>query len=474
MDKRLWLFPWKFNNKIRLVFLMSCFCLFTQANQSQVVNTETKKEISNDNKNKPNAKLNRGRGLDMLSEIKDLIKKAYYDPKFHGINLDERFNSAAERIKKLETNSQIFRVIAQVLAEFNDSHTRFIPPSRKNTFEYGFSMQMIGNNCFVVDVKKESDAENKGLKSGDVILTIGSYIPTKENFWKIEYLIYSLDPQESLNLVTKSFDGKEHEIHVKSKIKTPEEVKKEIAKRKNEKKEKPYKCQEINSELIACKLYTFSVEKGTIDKMMKEVGEHRKLILDLRGNGGGYVSTEIYLTSYFFNHDVKIGDEITRKKTIERIAKSRREKVFNGELIVLIDSDSASASEVFARVIQIEKRGKIVGDVSAGAVMTSQIHYLTIGHNTMTLGVFVACALNLTVGDLIMSDGNRLEDIGVIPDFPVGPTSYALAQKTDPVLSFAVSKLGGELTPEKAGTFYFMRQKPEGIEDDVENDSDDK
>src|SRR5205085_968323 len=105
-------------------------------------------------------------------------------------------------------------------------------------------------------------------------------------------------------------------------------------------------------------------------KMIAEIGTHKKLILDLRGNGGGYVKTEEYLTGYFFDHDVKIATFMMRNQTRERIAKSQKEKAFKGDLIVLIDSNSASASEVFSRVIQIEKRGKIVGDVSAGAVMT--------------------------------------------------------------------------------------------------------
>ncbi len=39
--------------------------------------------------------------------------------------------------------------------------------------------------------------------------------------------------------------------------------------------------------------------------MMKEVGVHKKFILDLRGNGGGYVKIEEYLTGHFFDRDVK-------------------------------------------------------------------------------------------------------------------------------------------------------------------------
>ncbi len=105
--------------------------------------------------------------------------------------------------------------------------------------------------------------------------------------------------------------------------------------------------------------------------MMKQVGGHKKMILDLRGNGGGYLKALAHLTGYFFDRDIKIGDEKLRDKTQELVAKSQKEKVYQGELIVLVDSDSASASEMFSGMIQLEKRGKIVGDVTAGAVMAS-------------------------------------------------------------------------------------------------------
>jgi carboxyl-terminal processing protease len=235
--------------------------------------------------------------------------------------------------------------------------------------------------------------------------------------------------------------------------------------RRRQKQENPYKCQKINAETIACRLETFSVDKKYVDKMMAEVGEHKKMILDLRGNGGGYVKTEEHLTGYFFDRDVKVATFVMRDKTKERIAKSQKEKAFKGELIVLIDSNSASASEVFSRVIQIEKRGKIVGDVSAGAVMTS--NFITMANSRgvpgyETLSFF---AVNLTVADLIMSDGNRLENVGVIPDYRVGPAAKALFEKSDPVLAFSAKLFGANITAEDAGKFYFLSKKTEDDEE---------
>ncbi len=411
-------------------------------------------------------KLNRGRGLNMLSEIKDVIKSQYYDKTFRGIDLDERFKIAAERIKKLDTNSQIFSVIAQVVLDFNDSHTRFYPPNRANRVEYGFSMQMIGNSCLVVDVKKGSDAEAKGLKVGDIIAAVGQYIPTRENLWKMNYLLYALDPQTNIKLYILNPDRTEREIEINATFKSIEERRKEAEKRRKEKKENPYKCQEINNELIACKLRTFSVDKKYIDKMMSEVGTHKKLILDLRGNGGGYVKIEEYLTGYFFEKDVKIATFVMRDKTKERVAKTQKEKVFKGELIVMIDSNSASASEVFARVIQLEKRGKIVGDVSAGAVMTSYFITMANQRGASEFATYSFFALNVTVADLIMSDGNRLENVGVIPDYAVGPSGKALFEKSDPILAYSAQLLGAKITSEEAGNFSFMSQNSEDDDND--------
>lgn len=451
--------------------------LFVQSAKTQI--------FINEIEGKQSVSLKRENGQKMLDDIKDVIKQYYYDPKFRGINLDERFKIAKQRVKTLETNADIFRTIAQVLLDFNDSHTKFYPPSRSTRTEYGFSMQMIGENCFIVDVKKGSDAEVKGLRAGDQILEIDHFAPNRDTLWIIEYVLYRLDPRGGVRLKIKDLENKEKTLDVAAKFKSLKDREKEQKEREQKEKErkknkeqekdpyegKKYKCKELSAETIACKLTTFVTEKGDIDKMMDEVSRHQKFILDLRGNSGGYVSIEEYLTGFFFEKDIKIADFVTREKTKERIAKTHKGKVFKGEMIVLIDSDSASAAEVFSRVIQIEKRGKIIGDVSSGAVMTSYGIPMNLSRGVPGYETMSFYGISVTVADLIMSDGNRLEGVGVLPDVRVGPTNLAIFQRNDPVLAYAAESFGAKLSSEEAGKMYFLREKPED-EDKTDDDKD--
>lgn len=412
--------------------------------------------------------------LSMLDEIKDIMKEHYYDQKYRGMDLKARIETAKERVKTLQYNWQMYRVIAQVLVELDDSHTSFILPRRSDHFRYGISWQMIGDNCIVTVVKKDSDAHAQGIEVGDQVLSIRNFTPTRADLWKMSYVIYKLDPSHVMSLKIRKLDGTEKSLVIKAKTLTDKEYRAEIKERKEKlkaRKEKdeyePFKCEEVSKDLIGCRLDSFIVEKGDIDKMMKRASKYPKLILDLRQNGGGYVVIEEYLLSHFFDHKVKIGDIVTKKKTEPRTTQVMdADKRYKGEVAVLVDSNSASAAEMTARVLQIEKRAKVYGDFSAGAVMTSITVPFT---NMLHMDTYYASNLfgmSVTVADVIMSDGSRLEKIGVVPDFPVQPTGLALNKKMDPVFSFAASKMGADITPEKAGKYNFIA--PEDLDDEPE------
>src|ERR1043166_1511553 len=105
----------------------------------------------------------RARGHSMLGMIKKVIVKNYYDPTYHGIDVEARFKAADDEIQKATSHSDVFNAIAQALGDFHDSHLFFLPPPRSITVEYGWNLAMIGDTCFVTAVKPGSDAAAKGL-----------------------------------------------------------------------------------------------------------------------------------------------------------------------------------------------------------------------------------------------------------------------------------------------------------------------
>jgi len=193
-----------------------------------------------------------------------------------------------------------------------------------------------------------------------------------------------------------------------------------------------------------------------LGSLIKRARTHQALILDMRGNPGGAIETLKYLLGGTFEKEVKIGKRTRRKELKPEVAKSRGRSAFTGKIIVLVDSESASASEMFARIVQLEKRGSVIGDRSAGSVMEAR-------HYTHQVGVDIVLfyGTSITESDLIMTDGKSLEHAGVTPDEVVLPSAADLASGRDPVLAYAAGRLGVKLTPEDAGKMFPYEWPPQ-------------
>lgn len=418
-------------------------------NSHAVLSVVAQQQISN---------FDRDRGRMMLDIIKNDIKKNYYDPTFHGMDLDTRFKTAEEKIKQATSIGQIFGIIAQAVIELNDSHTMFYPPPRAARTEYGWQMQMIGDACYVVAVKPGSDAEAKGLKVGDRVHRVDGVIPVKENLWKIEYLYYSLRPQPGMQVIAESPSQQPRQLDVMAKVEQGRrqidltnsiDFMEMIREAESEGRSRAHRYYELGNDAFIWKMPEFDLSQEGLDNMIGKVKKRNSLILDLRGNGGGSVDMLLRLIGYLVDHDVTVGEMKRRKETKPLIAKTQGKRGFSGKVVVLIDSDSASASEILARVLQMEKRATIIGDHSMGAVMVSKIYPHQLGADTV-----VFYSANITDADLIMSDGKSLEHVGVTPDEVLLPTAEEMAAKRDPVLSRAAAILGLKIEPEKAGTMF--------------------
>jgi hypothetical protein len=81
--------------------------------------------------------------------------------------------------------------IAAALDALDDSHTFFLPPQHAMHHEYGWEYQMVGEHCFITEVRLKSDADAKAVKPGDELLSINGIVPTHDTTWKPQYHLWS-------------------------------------------------------------------------------------------------------------------------------------------------------------------------------------------------------------------------------------------------------------------------------------------
>jgi C-terminal processing protease CtpA/Prc len=395
----------------------------------------------------------RGNSLSMLKMIKEDLTKNYYDPTYHGVDVDKVFAEAAERIKAAANAGEASAILADTLLRLDDSHTKFYPPERLTRVEYGWSAIMIGDAPFVATVKKGSDAERKGLAVGDRILNWNRFEPSRANLWQINYVYRHIRPQQLQRLIVRKPDGSEKTIDIDSDVQQrPAGDLEELIRESEDAYRTAIDFEKAAGDTLVVALARFGDPKE-IDRFMKKARGYKNLVLDLRGNGGGLVVAIEMLASWCFDREVTIAVMKTRKKEETERTKGRKD-AFAGKIVVLVNSQSASASEVTARLLQIEKRATVIGDRSAGAVMTSLFFQHALGQELGGVGSFAFYGNSITIGDCRMSDGGTLEKVGVTPDETVLPSGADLAAGRDPVLARAITILGGTMTADEAGKFY--------------------
>ena len=197
------------------------------------------------------------------------------------------------------------------------------------------------------------------------------------------------------------------------------------------------------------KMPHFMLENGEVDRLFGIARQQGTLVLDLRGNGGGLISAMHRMVDNVFKADVTIATRAGRRGRATMTAKGRGDAAFAGKLIVLVDSASASSAEIFARTVQLQKRGVVIGDRSAGAVMEARMHPFVQGDPVAIFYQFL-----VTDADIVMPDGRSLEGSGVMPDELLQPTGADLAAGRDPVLARAAALAGLELDALAAGGLF--------------------
>jgi len=399
--------------------------------------------------------------LSMLHDVNEAVKKNYYDKGFRGLDWEANYKEHVERAKRAASVGDGFIIIAGMLERLNDSHTFLIPPPRPYRFDSGFRIQMIGDRAYIQRVRPGTDADSK-LHPGDEVLSFNKYSVNREDLWKLEYTLNGLFPLKSVTLGVRGPDGSTREVTVNIQMvqgKRLMDLTKEDeiwqAIRETQRDEEEWSRHIEVQDTVIWKVSEFTGNEDEVDHLWGSARKHKAVIVDLRGNGGGLVTTLERMVGNAFEHDVTIAERKMRKEGKPLTAKGRGDKAYPGKVIVLIDSKSASASELFARVMQLERRGTVIGDRSEGAVMEARPVPLSEGIDTK---VFFACSI--TDADLIMKDGKSLEGNGVVPDEVVLPSAQDLADGKDPALTRALELVGISMDAVSAGKLLPFKWRP--------------
>lgn len=404
----------------------------------------------------PGLAYQRDQGRAMLAVVRDDIRRYYYDPALRGLDIDGIFKAAEATIGQAQSSGQVFGTIAQAVLSLGDSHIFFIPPARANRVVYGYQLLAVGEKVFVTAVKPGSDASST-LAVGDQVVAVNGVPLGRADVERLLYILYQLRPQLRVRMTLRRA-GQDRDVDVTATLKggailrdfTGDDVWWAIRAAQDERRLDHHRYLEVGDDLLVWKMPSFVA--GDDDSIAAMTGKARRragLILDLRGNPGGSATSLEWLAGHLFDRELTIADLRGRKETKTLSARRRGVKDFPGKLVVLVDSGSASAAEVFARLVQIEKRGTVIGDRTAGAVMLSRVCSHELGYDTV-----VPYGVSVTQADVIMSDGKSLEGSGVAPDEVVLPSAEDLAVGRDPALARAAALLGAAITPEEAGRFF--------------------
>jgi carboxyl-terminal processing protease len=172
-------------------------------------------------------------------------------------------------------------------------------------------------------------------------------------------------------------------------------------------------------------------EPVIIDKVLAAVdsADHHGLILDLRGNRGGYQPQERRLLSRLLPARSILGYETCSSHTEPQRA-SIFGRHYDGPLIVLIGPRSSSAAEIVADAVKVNLRGLLIGRITNGSVLTSKTYPLPDSGGAQ-----------IPVCDFMGPDEKRIEGVGVEPDIEIIPTLNDIRAGHDLVLQRAEREL---------------------------------
>lgn len=355
---------------------------------------------------------------------KELRRVKFILDTYHKYYYDESDDYLSDLTKGLmDKNSDFFT---------KKEYEEYYSSSSGNRQNMGFAINV--NNLEIVRISYNSPADRAGLKTGGKIVKVNGVSVTNSDD-------FNDNKKEGENLLKVRYGDEEKDFVIKTESYTETFVRfYDGEKEYSFKGEKNIETVEESSDLVIPEGYSYLIYRtftgcdinsdGWQSKLSSSVGQfvkaleiykngnNKKLIIDLRDNGGGYVEAMRYLVSYFIgdNNGVKpvIQKNVYKNKTEEVYSYAVKSQDYDFEsIVILANENTASASEAFiGALIDYDVAGKVKVVVEKNS---SRGNYSTYGKGTMqsTYFSYSGDVVKLTVAKICWKSGICIDGVGV-------------------------------------------------------------
>ena len=343
--------------------------------------------------------------------------------------IQEKYVPASTTAKKITDQDKVYGAISGLASSLGDPYTVFFPPAENEVFTSevrgnfeGVGMEVLAQNgaITVVSPIKGSPADLAGLKAQDKIIRINGQSTA------------NMTTEDAVNLIRGPQGTTVNLTVVRPSLKTPLDLTVTRATINIP----TLVTHELAGGIFKIDLYSFSENspnlfRGALRQFV-ESGD-TKLLLDLRGNPGGYLEAAIDMASWFLPSDkVVVREDYGASGEPQTVYRSRGYDIFNDKLkmAILVDGGSASASEILAGALHEQGIAKLVGSQTFGKGSVQELVDIT--PNT---------SLKVTVARWLTPNGVSISAKGITPDYVVLLTPDDQKAGKDPQLDKAIQIL---------------------------------
>ena len=336
---------------------------------------------------------------------------------------------------KMKKEDLVYGAIKGMVSSLDDPATVFLTPEETEEFNsasegkyfegIGAELGYDNGQVIVVTPLEGSPAKEAGIRPGDYILKIGDYELTSEDtvYDAVSKIRGKSGTEVVLNILHRG-DLKPVDITITRKEITVPSITLE------------YRGENNDIALLKVSRFTESTYSEWVrnwDSKVTEIinSKTSKMILDLRGNPGGFFDAAIYAGDEFLPEGFIISKQSDGKDNTREYTSTTKGNLEDIEAVVLVNEGSASASEILAGALQNAGRAKIVGEKTFGKGTAQKIYDLSDGSS-----------LHLTTLRWLLPNGEQISrDNSVKPDIEIKLTNDDFVRGSDPQLIKALEML---------------------------------